>query len=116
MTRRPTVHDLRRELEEIDPRPDESDVLGVAEALKYLGHVREERAEADDPAEYFGRPVAWHPELAPDSEEAYPDLLEDDNYRTPTPPDVYALRYCGDITASAVLQRLFVPDDEEADR
>lgn len=67
--------------------------------------------DAKEPEEYFDREVRWNDALAPDASEAVPDLLEEDDYRTPTPPDVYALRYCDEETVQGVLARLWDSDD-----
>jgi hypothetical protein len=109
---RPSITDLRTDLEELDHRPGPNDVLGVAEALRYLEHVRKRGADAADPEEYFGGPVNWHPSLAKDAEEVCPDLLESDDYRTPTPPDLYALSYCDEATIEGVLYRLWDSDPQ----
>jgi hypothetical protein len=109
--RRPSISNLRTDLEELDDRPGPDDVLGIDAVLKYLNHVRDRRADAADPEEYFGRPVEWVDVLAEkDPAEVCPEIFESPNYRTPTPPDLYALCYCDEAMIEAVLYRLWNPD------
>ena len=85
----PSKRDIERRLDELGESSSVDKEEMYEEFVKYASHLEKHGGDADSPSEYFG---------IGDWDEVYVPLP--DNWREfyplePTPPEVFAVRYCG---------------------
>jgi len=108
----PTKRDIESRLDELDESTDMDKEEMYIEFVKYAEHLESYVEDADSPSEYFGIDD-WDGVYVP-----LPDNWREFYPLEPTPPEVFAVRYCG--LGEEMLKRRGIPfepkeEEEEED-